>query len=322
MSNDSAWFDGDVAVDMVGFPSRDQASETTVADLWRASHKGWDSNLSDQGVPKAKSVEEILRDDPDIVRELQEKDPTAYEAFLDTRTEEVARLFRAQNPKYVRSERNQAAVVAHLLKKHLGIDYLEGHEAITEAFNHGVWTVANLQHAYQELLSAGALDVPAGETRALNEQDMLKVVAALRLHGPDAALTEYIAAALGGRSRKGFESLMTEFPELAKRAVSFVFFHMRGMDKASFQAFQKAKINQMVLPTLASLDDAWTSFALERYEATEAAANRPQQPKAPTEADYSSMTDAEIETAVNNARKELALARRQSRTTGAFSTSK
>jgi len=298
----------DASLDMSSFPILDQATDTNVADIWRASHKGWDTNLSDQGAPKKKSIEEIIRTDPGIVDELIEKDSAGYQTFVEARTEEIAQQWREQTPQYVRTERNYESLISHMLWKHLRKDYLVGQDASTELYNAGAFTVDNLNAAYRELLTKGALDVPPGTARQLTNQERMQVVSTLRIDSPEVAIAEYMRLALGNKAPKHYRSLLTEHPGLARQATAFAWRHLHPeVSDSTFRDFLRQKVGGMVLPSLSHLDLAWTEFQVDRYETDEAATKLPVE----SEPDYNAMSDSELEDAMNASRKEFALQRRR-----------
>lgn len=307
----------DANVDMSGF-SRPAESEENTADLWRQSKHGFEPQLADQNLAPKLTFSEALAKDPGLAEEVARRSPEAFREYADGECEKAAIAFRRSNPDYVNNEKNSTAMLRHLCERFLdGVDHLQDSETIFELYRQGKWNEVTLKNAFESLLRRGELDVPEGHVKQLSREDLLNVIADLRSYGPERAIATYLKCALGART-VDVRKVMVTHSDLLRKACATVWFHTKAgtVTADQFREFAARRLSSIQLPTLEQIESAWLAYQLEE---TEAATNQPGEPK--PEVDYNAMSDADIEDAVNTARKEFALQRRRSRTEAAFSTS-
>lgn len=304
------WLAGDANVDLTGF-RRPTESEENTADLWRQSKHGFEPRLADQNLPPKLTFTEALANDPGLADEALKRDPKAFREFADLETERIALAFRKSCPAYLSTEKNHAAMLRYLCERFLdGVDH-ESEEVIQTLYMGGWWHEANLKEAFETLQRRGALDVAEGQVKQLSREELLNVIADLRSRGPEYAIASFLKSALGKRTID-VRKIMVTHADLVKKAVTTVWYHQKAgsITADQFRNFATRRLSAIQLPTLEQIESAWLAYQLEEaHETAEAVASHPTH----TERDYSSMSDSEVEAAVNAARKEFALQRRAMR---------
>lgn len=156
----------------------------------------WGANL----VPEViKSESEELREmlaDPEIRKELAERDPVFAQKYEEEQIEAVVTEFRRANKDYLPTDRNSETVIQSLARKHLQKDWLDTEAAASELFKLGKWTVAELTAQFKQCLRAGAVDIPRGRTRPLSRAEEADVISLVRCNDLDNAIVQFITYSL------------------------------------------------------------------------------------------------------------------------------
>jgi len=261
--------------------------------------------------PKALNIKEILKNpDPEIVAELSSRDPNFREYFIDDLTKRVGAEFRAANPAYRATDRNVSTLLKCLGKRHLeGSEFLDNDQIMDALAEQGHFTVANLTAAYRSLLTAGKLDVPAGQTRALTKQERLDVLSMIRVGEIENAVSQYAYYAFGG-NLPHFDSprdFLRSYPQLASEAAMWVWSQNRtDITPEDFRAFRAVKLNRIPVLTIGLINQAWDEYRLER----KAAQNIPPEPEPLTRNQIDELPEEEFNNLRTDAIRNYLKARR------------
>lgn len=204
--------------------------------------------------------------DPEVRKELAERDPGFAEKYEESEREKVVAEFRHRNPDYLKTSRNASTVIQSLAKKVLGKDWLDIEEAQHELWLAGKFTVPGLTAEFKKCLRAGLLDVPRGTAKELSEADELEVIAKIRVGDTSGAIIRYVELAFSGRlpEYKSAESFLRRQPELASSAALFVWANNQpSLDLEDFKRFQNEKLSGVRLLTYHLIDGAWAEWKKE-----------------------------------------------------------
>lgn len=185
-----------------------------------------------------------MLNDPEIRKELAERDPTWKGRYEQETIEAIVHQFRLENPKYKPTTRNKYAVFTWLTKKYLnGVDWYNTDEAALKLLQAGHLSTQTLREAYIALRDSGQLrDTPDGEYKALSAEEQIQVIALLRTGHPDRAIDQFMQFALAN-NRKTYKTVAEFFarnPELASRASLFVWRHMQpDLSDEEFSQFER-----------------------------------------------------------------------------------
>jgi len=205
-----------------------------------------------------------LLKDPEIQRELAERDPSQVKNWQDSVSEQVVAEFLRKTPDYLRTDKNYEAIIRFLATKFLNKNWLESEDAIRELVAHGSFTTENLGQAHQELLRRGQLDVPKGSVRNLSRKEQLAVLAVAQQHSLPEAVIRYVEIALGGfPDFDPFDRFNMDAEAIAWRAanaqilnfaVLWVWFNTKsGVSSEQFEEFRKS-LSRYGLLTLELVD--------------------------------------------------------------------
>src|SRR5665213_2826861 len=188
---DDPFYGPDVNLDMAGFsPELREKLRPTKKDDW--------GDLAPEIVRSPREEYAAMLADPDVRKELAERDPAFAGRYADEQMESIVAEFRRMNPSYLKTAKNAGVVIGGLAKRYLGKDWLDNDDAMAELYSIGKWTTAELTGEYQRAASSGLLDVPVGTAKPLSRREELDVIATLRSAGTEAALTTYLKYAIGG----------------------------------------------------------------------------------------------------------------------------
>ena len=150
-------------VDMSGFPDFSKLPEEDKPSIAGDRH-GF--NRVDFG-PSIKGLQKFVNNPGVEALERVAKEtanPELANQIAEQRTSDIAYQFINANPSYVPSDGNFEAVVEKLCFMHnqLPLARIDPAQASTELYLRGLWTVENLQAAFNELVEGGALEMPEG----------------------------------------------------------------------------------------------------------------------------------------------------------------
>lgn len=265
-------------------------------------------DLNPYVISNAKQEYQDMLRDPAVRAELAQRDPKFAEQYQAEQIEAVVAEFRERNPEYLETARNAAAVIQPLARKYLRKYSLDEQEAGEELYRAGHWTVKNLEAQYKACLKAGTLDVPKGHTKQLTDQEKLEVLAILRGGDDEGAVLRYLDLAFGGSiPQQGIrtpQQLMARYPDAFNEAAVFVWVNSRtDVTPDELRDFQREKLAQIPLLSIMLISQAWHEWNKGRHTAKMQGAvdrfRRTQQ-----EEDLDSLSDAEIDRRLQQARRE------------------
>jgi hypothetical protein len=264
---DDPWLKG-ANLDTSGMSSEDKAA--------LAAKQGRKQSIFETGdvwganpVPEViKSESEELREmlsDPEIRRELAERDPVFAQKYEEEQIEAVVTEFRRANRDYIPTDRNSETVIQALARKYLQKDWLSNDEAAASLFKLGKWTVAELTAQFKQCLRAGAVDIRRGTTRQLSTDEKADVISLIRIGDLNNAIVQFITYAFGGNLPHSDyadpRDLMKRHPALARQAVEFVWYHTKpGLDPVEFNQFKTERLTHIQIPTLGLVEQAWSEW--------------------------------------------------------------
>jgi hypothetical protein len=186
-----------------------------------------------------------LEIDSDTQNELAKRDPSGFGVKLaEVRQEQIVDEFKRLNPTYVVNEKNQKAVYRYIRDFQLKDPNCPLDDVDDKAYEAGLWTTANLTQVFKLLSARGKLDAPAGKPKALDNEEMLDCISAIRMGDLTGAILSYITHSFGGKlpHYNSPRELVRQYPQLSSDAAKFVFFHSKGtISKSDWQSFEKEK---------------------------------------------------------------------------------
>ena len=205
--------------------------------------------------------------DPEIRKELAERDPAFADRFEAEEIDRIVTEFRQRNPDYLKTTKNAHVVIQSLAKKYLGKDWLDQDEAAAELWRAGKWSVDELTNQFKSCLRAGLLDVRRGTAKSLSESEELEVVALIRIGNLPAAIVRFVELSFSGKlpAYQSAEKFLAQQPELASQAAIFVWFNSQPsrLDVDEFKRFQSEKLSGVRLLTYQLVDQAWGEWRKE-----------------------------------------------------------
>src|SRR5665213_1067169 len=109
---DDPFYGPDVNLDMAGFsPELREKLRPTKKDDW--------GDLVPEIVRSPREEYAAMLADPDVRKEIAERDPAFAERYAEEEAERVVVEFRRANPGYLKTQRNADRVVGALAKRHL-----------------------------------------------------------------------------------------------------------------------------------------------------------------------------------------------------------
>ncbi len=205
----------------------------------------------------------MLRD-PEILRDLAERDPNELTKWQDSVGEQVVAEFLRKTPHYMRTDSNRDAITRFLAKKFLDKDWLDSEDAIRELVSHGSFTVENLGEAYRELLRRGKLDVPRGHFKQLNRREQLETIAIARQQGLPAGALHYLRIAVGDSlpdDDAGIARWRAENANVWNFCMMFVWFNSRpGISSENFDVFRQRVLSRYPMLDFDLIEKCWADF--------------------------------------------------------------
>lgn len=206
------------------------------------------------------NYDDMLRN-PEVLRDLAERDPQQLATWQDKAISGAIIEFRKQYPSYLKTAKNADAVTQWLAGKHLGKDYLNGDEAARELVSRGLWTPDTLGEAYRDLLRSGKLEVPKGTARQLTRKEQLEVIAVAQQEGVAAGAIRYLEIALGGLPNEAdIAKWRSANATLWNYSLLFTWFNSRpGISGEQFEDFRRS-LSRYPLLTVELIEKCWADF--------------------------------------------------------------
>ncbi len=190
--------DGFGQLDRSGFPDFTRPPEEDKPSINGDKH-GF--NRVDFG-PSIKGIQDFVNNPPVEVLERISKEtsnPELADQIAQQRTSAIAYQFINANPSYVPSDGNFDAIVEKLCFDHnqLPLARIDSAQASIELYLLGLWTVENLQAAFNELVEGGALEMPEGYLRNLTAQQLHECELLAATNRLDEAIGAYLRFRIG-----------------------------------------------------------------------------------------------------------------------------
>lgn len=252
-----------------------------------------------------------LENDVDTQNELARRDPKGFGVKLaEIRQEKVVNGFKAANPTYIANEKNQKAVFKYIRDVQLQDPNLPLDDTDDVAYAVGLWTVENLTSVFKLLSARGKLDMPAGKPKALDREEMLSVIAAVRTGDLQGAIVAFIEYSFGGKlpQYSSARDLFSRYPDLASNASKFVYFHANGtISKSDWEAFEREKLAGVPMLTVKLIETAFNDWVILRElnrerDSKDAVVSAP---VPPTEEDLNQLSDEELNRRIIAEQKQL-----------------
>lgn len=161
-------------LDLSSFPSLQNAP----TEEFSTEDKHGLSRVDVSGMSRTNKLRELI-ENPDraALAELAKEDPALAAQLAEDRATEIARQFVADNPQYLRTDRNFERIVDFLLRKHFKQslrNYPDPDAASMALLAAGVWTVPELSASFKKLYREGELDTASNEPRFLTPTEKLR----------------------------------------------------------------------------------------------------------------------------------------------------
>jgi hypothetical protein len=231
----------------------------------------------------------------DVIEELavRTNNPELLAQVQDEREGIEAEKFVANNPQYYQSDENAEALRDYLDEKKLA------------------FTEENLTLAFKALSESGALEVPAGGTRELTEEQHLVLCRMCNAGRLEDALMNYLRFRIVGAVRKD-PSTDPRYQDVCRDAAYFIFenstpdFVPTKAAREFFESFISGRV--VTLPILRAAHDAWRKLEaksergllLESWQRPE---NKPADPQTIAES-FDELSDEEIQRSLQASYKE------------------
>src|SRR5579863_8720472 len=142
-----------------------------------------------------RSIEELATD-PEVQEQvaIETGNPELLESYLDQKAEQVSREFMRKNPSYHRCPENWEAMVRTVAFNLLGWAEDEGDadEAEEELIRRGLWTLENLNAAFNALSREGALIARPDQPQNLSQQQRRAIALQAGSGDIDGAISRYL----------------------------------------------------------------------------------------------------------------------------------
>jgi hypothetical protein len=254
-----------------------------------------------------REYEEMLRD-PEVQAEIARTNPTFKESWDLQRVEAAVHQFRKENPRYKAAARNKDAIFRHLTRQYLdGVDWLDSEDAALQLLNAGKLSPQTLKDAYTTLLGQGRLEVPDGEHKELSPQEEIRILALIRTgHFPD-AIQQFMKYALVN-DRNTYNDVPDFFarnPEVASKAALYVWRNSQAdLSEEEFSRFQQEMLAGKQLLTFNFIGEAWNSWRSRNKVRPHLFPMGTQQP-VPEPENLEELSDAELDSRINEARRQV-----------------
>lgn len=138
--------------------------------------------------PDQEALAQLAKEDPQLAAQLQS----------DTATR-VSQEFRRRHPEYIASEFNFDQILRFLLPK-IGRDlrsFNDSEEAVMVLMSANLWTLPEIEGAYQQLLRDGELEVPANQPRNLSAAEKIRIEQIVASGDLLGGIIEYVKGRVG-----------------------------------------------------------------------------------------------------------------------------
>lgn len=275
------------------------------------------------GLSRVNGLREFIENpDREALAQLAKQDPALAAQLAEDRATEIARQFVAENPKYLRTDRNFERIVDFLLRKHFKQslrNYPDPDAASLALLAAGVWTVPELTATFNKLYQEGELDGASNEPRFLTPTEKLRCEQVAANGDVLTAICDYVQYRIGedaaDQVRFGLADPLSFTADPANREIleEAVLWCWQRYRKDFWPTLERLEFLKRYAAgrflTVALLDAAFENLKVHEKDATRATVLgqvRNSQNKQPSLADFDEMSDEEVSRLKTAALREYA----------------